>query len=189
MIRPPLYPQISPKGISLSARLRPLSDREGIRGGPLDRGQDYTQQRQISLETRCPRRAPEVNQRRSATMTMELTFVATTTRSNMWRKTSLSRNRCSRFSDPQKALNYQRALAAFTRIVDEPASVPGLLQNAAAQVARITHIKHVKTPALSPRSGRSPSRGRRRLEARRGRTCQLWRRPVFRAWLLDANRR
>jgi hypothetical protein len=31
--------------------------------------------------------------------------------------------------DPQKALNYQRALATSTRIVDEPASVPGLLQN------------------------------------------------------------
>jgi hypothetical protein len=36
--------------------------------------------------------------------------------------------------DPQKALSYH---AVFTRIVDEPASVPGLLQNAAAQVARI----------------------------------------------------
>jgi two-component sensor histidine kinase len=46
--------------------------------------------------------------------------------------------------DPQRALSYQRALATFTRIVDEPASIPGLLQNAAAQVARITHIKHVK---------------------------------------------
>jgi two-component sensor histidine kinase len=46
--------------------------------------------------------------------------------------------------DPEKAITYQRALATFTRIVDEPASMPGLLQNAAAQVARITHIKHVK---------------------------------------------
>jgi two-component sensor histidine kinase len=46
--------------------------------------------------------------------------------------------------DPQQALSYQRALAVFTRIVDEPTSVPGLLQNAVAQVARITHIKHVK---------------------------------------------
>lgn len=46
--------------------------------------------------------------------------------------------------DPGKALSYQRTLATFTRIVDEPASVPGLLQNAVAQVARITHIKHVK---------------------------------------------
>ena len=53
-------------------------------------------------------------------------------------------------SDPQKALSYQRALAVFTRIVDEPASVPGLLQNAAAQVARITHIKHVKILAIAP---------------------------------------
>jgi two-component sensor histidine kinase/putative methionine-R-sulfoxide reductase with GAF domain len=46
--------------------------------------------------------------------------------------------------DSEKALSYQRAIAVFTRIVDEPASVPGLLQNAVAQVARITHIKHVK---------------------------------------------
>jgi two-component sensor histidine kinase len=55
--------------------------------------------------------------------------------------------------DPQKALNYQRALAMFTRIVDEPASVPGLLQNAAAQVARITHIKHVKILRYRPERG------------------------------------
>jgi two-component sensor histidine kinase len=55
--------------------------------------------------------------------------------------------------DPQKALNYQRALAMFTRIVDEPASVPGLLQNAAAQVARITHIKHVKVLRYRPDRG------------------------------------
>jgi hypothetical protein len=55
--------------------------------------------------------------------------------------------------DPQKALNYQRALATFTRIVDEPASVPGLLQNAAAQVARITHIKHVKILRYRPPIG------------------------------------
>jgi hypothetical protein len=31
--------------------------------------------------------------------------------------------------DAQKALNYQRALAVFTRIVDEPASVPGRLSS------------------------------------------------------------
>jgi two-component sensor histidine kinase len=55
--------------------------------------------------------------------------------------------------DPQKALDYQRALAMFTRIVDEPASVPGLLQNAAAQVARITHIKHVKVLRYRPDRG------------------------------------
>ena len=46
--------------------------------------------------------------------------------------------------DPQKALNYQRALATFTRIVDEPDSVQRMLQNCVAQVARITHIRHVK---------------------------------------------
>ena len=46
--------------------------------------------------------------------------------------------------DPQKALEYQRALATFTRIVAEADSEQRLLQNAAAQVARITHIGHVK---------------------------------------------
>jgi two-component sensor histidine kinase len=55
--------------------------------------------------------------------------------------------------DLQKALSYQRALAAFTRIVDEPATVPGLLQNATAQVARITHIKHVKILRYRPDRG------------------------------------
>jgi two-component sensor histidine kinase len=55
--------------------------------------------------------------------------------------------------DLQTALNYQRALATFTRIVDEPAAVPGLLQNAAAQVARITHIEHVKILRYRPDRG------------------------------------
>ena len=55
--------------------------------------------------------------------------------------------------DSQKTLSYQRALATFTRIVDEPTSVPGLLQNAAAQVARITHIKHVKVLRYRPDRG------------------------------------
>jgi two-component sensor histidine kinase len=55
--------------------------------------------------------------------------------------------------DLQKALGYQRALATFTRIVDESASVPGLLQNAAAQVSRITDIKHVKILRYRPDQG------------------------------------
>jgi two-component sensor histidine kinase/putative methionine-R-sulfoxide reductase with GAF domain len=55
--------------------------------------------------------------------------------------------------DPQKALSYQRALATFTRIVDEPVSVTGLLQNATAQVARVTHIKHVKVLRYRPDRG------------------------------------
>ena len=55
--------------------------------------------------------------------------------------------------DPQKALAYQRALASFTRIVDEPDSVPRLLQNAVAQVARVTHIKHVKVLRYRPDEG------------------------------------
>jgi hypothetical protein len=42
-----------------------------------------------------------------------------------------------------KALSYQRALAVFTRIVAKADSEQRLLQNAAAQVARITHIRHV----------------------------------------------
>ena len=50
-------------------------------------------------------------------------------------------------------LSYQRALATFTRIVDEPDNVHGLLQNAAAQVARITHIKHVKILRYRPNLG------------------------------------
>jgi two-component sensor histidine kinase/putative methionine-R-sulfoxide reductase with GAF domain len=55
--------------------------------------------------------------------------------------------------DPEKALSYQRTLATFTRIVDEPAAMPGLLQNAVAQVSRITHIKHVKILRYRPDRG------------------------------------
>jgi two-component sensor histidine kinase len=55
--------------------------------------------------------------------------------------------------DPQKALGYQRALAAFTRIVGEADSENRLLQNAAAQVARITHIRHVKVLRYRPDQG------------------------------------
>jgi|SRR5215204_1211614 len=39
----------------------------------------------------------------------------------------------ARCVDLQKALDYQRALATFTRIVNEAASIPGLQQNAVAQ--------------------------------------------------------
>jgi two-component sensor histidine kinase/putative methionine-R-sulfoxide reductase with GAF domain len=55
--------------------------------------------------------------------------------------------------DPQKALSYQRALAAFTRIVSEADSEARLLQNAAAQVARVTHIRHVKVLRYRPDRG------------------------------------
>ena len=55
--------------------------------------------------------------------------------------------------DPQKALNYQSALAMFTRIVNEPDSVQRLLQNCVAQVARITHIRHVKILRYRPDKG------------------------------------
>ena len=52
-----------------------------------------------------------------------------------------------------KALGYQRALATFTRIVAEADSEQRLLQNTAAQVARITHIRHVKVLRYRPDQG------------------------------------
>ena len=55
--------------------------------------------------------------------------------------------------DPDKALSYQRALATFTRIVSEADSDQRLLQNAAAQVARVTHIRHVKVLRYRPDHG------------------------------------
>ncbi|AMN40444.1 sensor histidine kinase [Rhodoplanes sp. Z2-YC6860] len=55
--------------------------------------------------------------------------------------------------DLQQAVSYQRALATFTRIVGEADSEQRLLQNAAAQVARITHIKHVKVLRYRPDHG------------------------------------
>ena len=55
--------------------------------------------------------------------------------------------------DPDKALRYQRSLATFTRIVSEAESEQRLLQNAAAQVARITHIRHVKVLRYRPDQG------------------------------------
>jgi two-component sensor histidine kinase/putative methionine-R-sulfoxide reductase with GAF domain len=55
--------------------------------------------------------------------------------------------------DPQQAVSYQRALATFTRIVGEADSEQRLLQNAAAQVSRITHIQHVKVLRYRPDQG------------------------------------
>ena len=55
--------------------------------------------------------------------------------------------------DPDKALGYQQALSTFARIVGEAADTQRLLQNAAAQVARITHIKHVKVLRYRPDQG------------------------------------
>lgn len=55
--------------------------------------------------------------------------------------------------DPQKALNYQQSLATFTRILGEADTDTRLLQNAVAQVARITHIKHVKALRYRPDQG------------------------------------
>jgi two-component sensor histidine kinase len=55
--------------------------------------------------------------------------------------------------DPHKALSYQQSLATFTRILDEADSAPRLLQNAVAQVARVTGIKHVKALRYRPDQG------------------------------------
>jgi two-component sensor histidine kinase len=55
--------------------------------------------------------------------------------------------------DPHKALSYQRALATFTRIVGEADSAQRLLQNATAQIARITDIRHVKVLRYRPDKG------------------------------------
>jgi two-component sensor histidine kinase len=55
--------------------------------------------------------------------------------------------------DSHKALGFQRALATFTRIVSEADSELRLLQNATAQVARITHIRHVKLLRYRPDQG------------------------------------
>ncbi len=55
--------------------------------------------------------------------------------------------------EPHKALSYQRALATFTRIVSEADSEQRLLQNAAAQVSGIMHIRHVKVLRYRPDHG------------------------------------
>jgi hypothetical protein len=55
--------------------------------------------------------------------------------------------------DPHKALSYQRALVTFTRIVGEADSAQRLLQNATAQIARITDIRNVKALRYRPDKG------------------------------------
>lgn len=55
--------------------------------------------------------------------------------------------------DAHKTLSYQRALATFTRIVSEADFEQRLLQNATAQIARITHIRHVKVLRYRPDQG------------------------------------
>jgi two-component sensor histidine kinase len=55
--------------------------------------------------------------------------------------------------DPHKVLSYQRALATFTRIVGEADSEQRLLQNATAQIARVTDIRHVKVLRYRPDRG------------------------------------
>ena len=68
-------------------------------------------------------------------------------------RVSLFRDMRGQVVDPHKALSYQRALATFTRIVCEAEAAPRLLQNAVAQVARVTHIKHVKILRYRPDQG------------------------------------
>jgi hypothetical protein len=46
--------------------------------------------------------------------------------------------------------DYQQVLGSFARIASETLPLERLLQHAAAQTARVTHIKRAKGPALSP---------------------------------------
>ncbi len=52
-----------------------------------------------------------------------------------------------------KVLDYQRALAAFSRIASGELPAHRLLHHAAAQVSRLTHIKHVKLMRYRPDKG------------------------------------
>lgn len=55
--------------------------------------------------------------------------------------------------DGERALDYQRALATFSRMVGEPMSPDRLMQNTAAQVSRVTGIGHVKVMRYRPEVG------------------------------------
>ena len=55
--------------------------------------------------------------------------------------------------DSNKFVGYQQALATFTRIVCEADSAPRVLQNAVAQIARVTDIRHVKALRYRPERG------------------------------------
>ena len=56
-------------------------------------------------------------------------------------------------SDGERALDYQRALASFSRMVGEPMSRERLMQNTVAQVSRVTGIRHVKVMRHRPDVG------------------------------------
>jgi two-component sensor histidine kinase len=52
-----------------------------------------------------------------------------------------------------RALEYQRALASFSRVASENSSPDRLMQHACAQVSRVTHIKHTKVMRYRPDFG------------------------------------
>jgi two-component sensor histidine kinase/putative methionine-R-sulfoxide reductase with GAF domain len=52
-----------------------------------------------------------------------------------------------------RAIAYQQALAAFTRLVGEAATVERLMHTTVAQVSRVTDIRHVKIMRYRPESG------------------------------------
>ena len=76
-----------------------------------------------------------------------------------------------------RLIEYQQALAGFSRIAGETLSVDRLLHHATAQVSRVTGVRHVKVHALPGRPGRPPDGRRRRLEARRCRARDVRPRP------------
>lgn len=81
--------------------------------------------------------------------TCELTlFVAVDVREN-W----MPGKRPSTQPDGDRVLDYQRALASFSRMVGEAMSTERLMQNTAAQVSRVTGIRHVKVMRYRPDLG------------------------------------
>jgi two-component sensor histidine kinase/putative methionine-R-sulfoxide reductase with GAF domain len=55
--------------------------------------------------------------------------------------------------EPKRLQEYQRALAAFSRIASEVLSTERLLHYVTAQVSRVTHIRHVKVMRYRPKQG------------------------------------
>jgi two-component sensor histidine kinase/putative methionine-R-sulfoxide reductase with GAF domain len=55
--------------------------------------------------------------------------------------------------EPKRLQEYQRALAAFSRIASEVLSTERLLHYVTAQVSRVTHIRHVKVMRYRPNQG------------------------------------
>ncbi|MCB5176370.1 sensor histidine kinase [Microvirga lenta] len=65
----------------------------------------------------------------------------------------MSRKSHDTASELKRMHEYQRALAAFSRIASEPLPVDRLLQYVTAQVSRVTHIRHVKVMCYRPDHG------------------------------------